>query len=50
MTLDSAELYDLDIKCVPDVLGLRARRTDAPVVMSGSDSQCVVILDENVGY
>ena len=53
VTLGSTELYDLDTKCVLDVMGLRARRPDAPVVkvMSGSDNHCdrVLIPDDNVG-
>ena len=36
--LGSAELYDLDNKCVPDVLGLRARRPDTLVVSTMSTS------------
>ena len=54
MTLGSTELYDLDTKCVPDVLGLHARGPEAAVVkvMSGRGSQCVRVLipDDNVGF
>ena len=32
MTLDFAGIYDLDTTCVPDVLGLHARRPEAAVV------------------
>ena len=32
VTLRSPELYDLDPDCVPDVLGLHARRLEAPLV------------------
>ena len=54
VTLDSLELYDLDLECVPDVLGLHARRPEVPVakVMLGHDSQCIRVLnpDDDVGY
>ena len=52
MTLDSAGIYDLDTKCVPGVLGLRAQCPEVAVVkvMSGRDSRSVWVLvpDENV--
>ena len=46
VTLRSPELYDLDLDCVLDVLGLHARRPEAPLVevMLGRDSQCVRVL------
>ena len=54
MTLGSAELFDLDLECVPDVLGLHARSPEASVVkvILGRDSQCVRVLlpDDNVGH
>ena len=54
VTLGSPELYNLDPEYVPDVLGLHARRPEAPVVkvMLGRDSQCirVLILDDDVGF
>ena len=53
VTLLSPELYNLDPDCVPDVLGLHARRLEGPLVkvMLGSDSQCVRVLipDDDVG-
>ena len=52
--LGSAELYNLDRECVPDVLGLHARSPDASVVkvMLGRETQCVRVLipDDNVGH
>ena len=41
--LDSSGIYDLNTKCVPDVLGLHARRPEAAVVkvMTGRDSWSV---------
>ena len=38
VTLGSDELYDYDTECVPDILGLRARRPEAAMVkvMSGT--------------
>ena len=54
VTLDSAGLYDLDTRYIPDVLGLRARQLEAQVmkVMSRKDNRCVLVLtpDENVGH
>ena len=54
MTLGSAGLYDLDTKCIPDVLNLRAQRPEAAVVkvISGKDNQSVRVLipGEHVGY
>ena len=54
VTLRSVELYDLDPDCVPDVLGLHARRPEAPLikVMLGCDSQCVRVLipDDDVEH
>ena len=54
VTLGSDELYNLNTECVPDVLGMRARRPEAAVikVVSAGDSQCVRVLipDENVWY
>ena len=46
VTLDSAELYDLDPECVQDVLGLHAQSRGAPVVkvMLGCESQFVRVL------
>ena len=50
----SIGIYHLNIKCVPDVLGLRVWRPEAAVVkvMSGRDSRSVRVLvpDENVRY
>ena len=52
MSLGSPELYDLDPECVPDVLGLHARRSEAPVakVMLRRDSIRVLIPDDDVGF
>ena len=54
VTLRSPELYDLDPDCVTDVLGLHARRPEAPLtkVMLGRYSQCVPVLipDDDVGH
>ena len=46
VTLGSPELYNVDPECVPDLLGLHARRPEAPVVkvMLGCDSQCIRVL------
>ena len=48
VTLDSAGLYDLDTKCVPDVLGLRARRPEAAVIKVMTGRVRVLIPDEKV--
>ena len=45
VNLRSPELYDLDPDCIPDVLGLHARRPEEPLikVMVGRDSDCVCV-------
>ena len=52
VTLDSARAYDLNTTFVPDVLGLRAQRSEAAVVkvMTGRDSRSVrvLVLDEKM--
>ena len=52
VTLDSTRAYDLNTTFVPDVLGLRARRSEAAVVkvMTGRDSRSVrvLVLDEKM--
>ena len=46
VTLDSAGAYDLNMACVTDVLGLRARRPEVAVVkvMTGHDNRSVRML------